>query len=575
MIEPGNLYRKGVLAASIFMLIGGAIGLTFQLHEEQWFFDSQQLLPALMFRSQDVLWLLLASIFTVLSWVVSIWSGIFINFKYFRCSIFNLACLCVLVCSVGVVFVYHEYALSYDEYLTVFEWKLLLAGRLVAPIDGIWRSDCTALAPMFMWADPACNWIASSYRPMNALVHAFFALFGLGAFANAFMSGATIVVVAALARRFWPDLPWAACVAALLLFTSPQFLINGMTSYAMPGHLLLNMVWLWLFVRSSRLSHVAAALIGFIAVGYHQFHWHPLFVMPFMLTLLWERRWGAVIWYAGTYAVSVAFWWQWLAVLQQLTPSAGAPEILSPTVPQSSWLSLLNLPDGANIGQNLMNLARFIAWQNPVLSAFVCVAIIRYRNLDQISRNLLWACVWALLPRIFVSPIQGHGWGFRYLHPELGGLVLVATAAIMMAGKTDLRQRLLRFAALGTAFVVTLGIPLRVWQTEAFVRPFAEGQQLVAKQPAEVVILDLGGSWYAQDLIRNDPFLRDRPIILGLQTSKEELIRAACRRHSVAIISREELANVGIPFSNIVKADPGRIEQLRNMLREEGCLKMG
>ena len=32
-----------------------------------------------------------------------------------------------------------------------------------------------------------------------------------------------------------------------LLAGSPQFLIMAMTSYAMPAHLALNLVWLWLY----------------------------------------------------------------------------------------------------------------------------------------------------------------------------------------------------------------------------------------------------------------------------------------------------------------------------------------
>src|SRR3546814_9095813 len=51
------------------------------------------------------------------------------------------------------------------------------------------------------------------------------------------------------ARRIWPENREAAVVALLLYAGTGQIWLNGMTAYAMPAHLTINLCWLWFVLR--------------------------------------------------------------------------------------------------------------------------------------------------------------------------------------------------------------------------------------------------------------------------------------------------------------------------------------
>ena len=63
------------------------------------------------------------------------------------------------------------------------------------------------------------------------------------------------------------------------------------------------------------------------------------------------------------------------------------------------------------------------------------------------------------------------------------------------------------------AIAVLVQLPLRLVQTERFVRPFAAGHEIVQRQRADVVLVHGDSVWYGKDLIRNDPFVRAPAVI--------------------------------------------------------------
>ena len=163
----------------------------------------------------------------------------------------------------GHYLVYHDHALAMDEFMTRFGEGMLLRGDLLARIPEAWRSFAVPLQPIFTFFAPADGLWGNSYRPVNAAVHALSArIFGVDAIANATLTALAVILVAAVARRLWPTRSDAAVLAAILVATSPQVLITGMTLYAMPGHLALNLAWLWLFLCGGRLGHGLAGVAG-------------------------------------------------------------------------------------------------------------------------------------------------------------------------------------------------------------------------------------------------------------------------------------------------------------------------
>ena len=58
--------------------------------------------------------------------------------------------------------------------------------------------------------------------------------------------------------------------------------------------------------------------------------------------------------------------------------------------------------------------------------------------------------------------------------------------------------------------------PIRCFQAESFVRPYAQASEAMHALNADVVGFNPFDAWYSADLRRNDPFLEERPIIAAL-----------------------------------------------------------
>ncbi len=64
---------------------------------------------------------------------------------------------------------------------------------------------------------------------------------------------------------------------------------------------------------------------------------------------------------------------------------------------------------------------------------------------------------------LFVLPFQGHGWGYRYLHGQLGNLALLATYGWFRIADRKSGEWRAVFAVV-LAFSVAVLLPLRAYQ---------------------------------------------------------------------------------------------------------------
>ncbi|MHB8529031.1 MAG: hypothetical protein ACYC8V_05910, partial [Caulobacteraceae bacterium] len=317
------------------------------------------------------------------------------------------------------------YPLSMDEFMARFDAAIFRHGRLMAAVPPFWRPLVTALQPMFLLRTPGDAFWTSAYLPMNA---AFRALAGPAeSLVNPAWAAISVVAVFGVARRLWPQRPTVGLVAAALLASSSQFLANAMTSYAMPSHLALNLVWLCLFLRGGRLGHIGAAAVGFVACGLHQLVFHPLFAAPFILQLWLERRWRPAAFYTLAYAAICLFWiFYWTLALRTvgLAPPSSAHASAGGFV--AEVVGLVAAFNPADFGLMAKNLIRLMTWQNPLAVALAlagAAAAVRAKGMVRamaLGVALMAAAVFVLLA------YQGYGWGYRYLHGALGSLCLLA-----------------------------------------------------------------------------------------------------------------------------------------------------
>lgn len=429
----------------------------------------------------------------------------------------GLALMVAVVGYAGHYLLLSGYDLSRDEQMAVFDARIYASGHLAWPIARAWHFDSAALNMLFMLpiSRPAA-WV-SAYLPGNALIRAVFGLLGDPALANPAMSAAAVLAVWGVARRLWPeaDARGDAVLAALLLALSGQVLMTGMTAYAMPAHLLANLVWLWLFLADRRRTDAAAVVLGFVATGLHQPLFHPLFVAPFMALLLWQRRWGRLAFFVVPYAAIGLFWLAWpnLVTIPLVTSPDSHRDVGADVL--SRLIDTLG-SNSENLPMMACNLLRFMTWQAVPLVPLLIAgfwALWRNRRGDGVMLAMAAGLVAPVVVMVLILPYQGHGFGYRYLHQVLGNGVLLAVYGWrwLEPWQAQLRTMLMR-ALLGTALVL---VPAQAWFAHRLYAPFARTSARINAARADYAMIGASDAPFALDLVLNRADLSNRPIRLS------------------------------------------------------------
>ncbi|MBI2796211.1 MAG: hypothetical protein HYX65_05830 [Gemmatimonadetes bacterium] len=396
----------------------------------------------------------------------------------------------------------HGFALSMDEFNTGFEAAILATGRIFAPVREEWIGFVPAIKPVFVvWRGEDHTWY-SGYVPVYAAVRAVLRLVHAEAWLNPLCAGASVALVAAVARRLRPGEAHAPLVAVAALVTSAQFVVTSATQYTMPAHLAANLLWLWLAMRDDRRSWLAAALLGGLALGLHNPFPHALFAAPFFWRWFRRREFARLALTLAVYVAFAALWLAWLRMERGGAPGGGG------------MLSLFTIPRIEHWRLNGMNLVLTLSWQAPVVALLLPLALLGERRLNDTERDLARGVVLTFLFYVLYGATQGHGWGYRYMYGVLGSLALLAAAATPMLAGAVGGVRARRLLAAGAALSLFVLVPMRLWQAERFVRPFAAASEHLARTDADVLAVETGEVWYGRDLVRNDPAL-SRPVIVN------------------------------------------------------------
>ena len=490
-------------------------------------------------------------------------------------AVVALATACAVIAYAGAHLIFDDYVLSRDEAQAVFDATIFAHGAPLARVAPMWRPYATALAPMFMLPVPGGGYWGSTYLPVNAALIAVARAAGDRALMGPAMAATSIIAVFAIARRLWPQRPGSAWVAAILLATSSQFLVTAMTAFAMSAHLAFNLVWLWLFLRGGRSGHAGAITVGFLACGLHQMVFHPLFAAPFILHLWLERRWPTAIVYTTAYAAMSVFWIVYPSLaLAYVGIAAGETRGAGVNRFAAEVAALFGAFDVANIGMMAKNLLRFVTWQNPLTTPLALLAAIAAFRAKGTPRSLALGLGLTILTVFVLIPFQGYGWGYRYLHGLLGSACLLAAWRWAQFAETlaTSQMRTARAAFIAVAAISLLALlPVHSWQAHQIVRPYAMADAAIRRSKAQVVLVDGAGTWFDWDLVRNDPYLTNRPITLYLGGAipgglDQTQVKALCARYSVAIFDRTDAAQFGI---RTYAAPPSEIN--RAGLSQLGC----
>jgi hypothetical protein len=415
--------------------------------------------------------------------------------------------------AVGTIGIYLNHPFSMDEYAAVFQAKVFAAGRLTAlmPLEVMPHAFGPGFIGQFFTASPATGEIVANYWPGFALLAAPFAWLDLIWLVNPILAGLVVLVIAHVARTIYGSSEAAGWAVAFTV-SSPVFLINAMSFYSMTAHLLFNLVFAALLLRSDRYRALAAGLVGGFALVLHNPIPHILFAAPWVVYLLFgaDRR-PLLKWLVlGYLPVCLIGGLGWAVLWQKI----GLPGLGAGTVQTPGRVGLIfGLPGAELTVARVLELGKSIVWAAPGLFVLALIGLRSgWKRHELRLFTLSWVATFA--GYLFVTFDQGHGWGARYLHSAWMALPLLAPAALqrlVSGGRTQPRSLAATLATSG----LLVCTPVAAFQVNSIMQ-----QQLAQLPPQErgareIIFVDPAVGYYTEDLIQNDPFLRTFPIILA------------------------------------------------------------
>lgn len=471
--------------------------------------------------------------------------------------------------------------LSRDEHMAVFDMAVFAHGHLAEPIAAQWRPYAENLVPAFLLNPVSPTGLISTYLPGNSLLRLAFSYVADPALMNPLLTLCGGLALLDIARRLFDKDARIIWVVMIVYGLSAQMAANAMTTYAMTGHMALNLMWLAAFLRGGRWGHCAAILLGFVAAGLHQIVFHPLFVAPFILWRLREGHWRLVFGYGAAYALILGWW-----MAYPLFPSLQAGAAALGAGAQDSFfadrvLPLLMTRDPMTIPDMTLNLLRFVSWQHLALLPLMAAAAPLALRTRDITAPLFWGIVLAILFFGFILPFQGHGWGYRYLHPWLGCCALLAGFGYrrLVAERGRAADGMVLLLSLGTLLV---SLPYLLERQRAFYAPQVALDHLATRQHSDFVLMEAwrneppgDGRWVmsAVDAVQNRPDLSNRPLRFSTIGMTPQMLAQLCRRGTMTVITRTDMRALGFPPNT--HSDPARLGKLVSAANRTfpGCFK--
>lgn len=432
----------------------------------------------------------------------------------------RVALLSTGVLAAGALFVYLDHPLSMDEYAPVFQSRAFAAGHLTghfppALLDWLVPKE---FQNYFFVVSPTTGQVASAYWPSFALLVTPFSWLGIPWACNPVISGLTLVTVHRLALRIFDDVESAGLVV-LLTAASPVFFGEGISYYSMPAHLLANALYALLLVRPTAARALAAGVVGSIALTLHNPVPHLLFAVPWIIWVASRERGIRMLacLCVGYLPLCLLLGVGWFVFLAHLAHEGA--HVASATAQEESLkraLSVFALPSATIAWARLIGLAKIWVWAVPGLLVLAVVGAWKWRR-HPICHLLAASAVLTFVGYLFVPEDQGHGWGYRYFHSAWLALPILAAAALKRIPGAEAARPFegedTRTFVVACALLCLLGgVGLRAFQIHQFISNDLKQMPAYSGTERRVVMIDTRFSFYGDDLVQNDPFLRG-PVI--------------------------------------------------------------
>lgn len=342
----------------------------------------------------------------------------------------------LVVLAIGAMWVYQGFPYSMDEYAPLLQARAFAEGNVAVqyPAALLDLIVYPAYQGHFILVNNDTGHAMSAYWPGLAILMAPFAFLQLDSVLNPALSALALWLIGDLAARLGGDNRYRGW-AMLAAIASPQFTMNAVSFYAMPGLLALNLLYFWLLLRPGRRPALLAGLTGGLALVMINPVPHALFALPCLLWMLLDTgRRRQLLWVGLGYlpiAMVIGLGWPWLtSELGMVRTSGASPELVASAGFFQEWLvrlqGIFTLPT-----EDIMR-ARWYAswkawiWMAPGLAVLPWMG--RWRG------QAFWVMASALglsyVFYFFVPYDQGYGWGYRYIHPAWGFFPVFGAIAI-------------------------------------------------------------------------------------------------------------------------------------------------
>lgn len=460
-----------------------------------------------------------------------------------------------------------------DEQMVSFDAAIYATGHLFARIPEALRPLYTPLNALFLFPVSDHSAWVSNYLPVNAAIRALAGKVIAPSLVSPLLTGMAGLLLWRMARHLWPGERQVHLVVLLCFVGSAQVVLTGTATFAMSMHLALNLLWLACFLKGTRAGHAGAMITGLFATGIHQPLFHPLFVLPFLDLLRRRGEWRTLACYIAAYAAIGLFWLAWphgVLALIAPAPGPGALAAAGQIGLIDRLVALLGQPSPNTAWVMAANVLRFVTWQHVLLVPLALVGLRKCAAEDDLVRALAWGVALPLVVIGVLLPVQGHGWGYRYLHGVIGNCCLLAGYGWhWLAARRAAPVRAMVVASAASLLVL---LPLRSWMARTAIAPFAHAASAAARTPADFLVFESQRVPFATNFVINRPDLSNRPLLLLSEALTPAGMAALCPGHSVAFADASAFNDVSRLYEDPPRTGPGAHQQaLREAARKAGC----
>lgn len=502
------------------------------------------------------------------------------------CAGVFLALMCALFAITGFA------ALSMDEYSVLLQSRIFAAGHLSGhlPPEVLERAVPFAFRGWFVHVALARGEWASTYWPGCALLMAPFAALGAPWAFNPAITALSVGAMWRVSRRLFalnlgqgdegnsPGEERArlgAAWATLLFVCSPVVVLNAVTYYTMPAHLLFNLLFCGALLLGNRKGALLAGILGGYALCLHNPAPHALFALPFLVWMARHRR--DLLWptLAGYLVFFPPLFFGWSHFLHGFdVPVAQLPLSALPSGVHLSANKPLAWPSYYIFLARVLGLCKLWLWAVPALLVLAFQGWRLHRAAPHsdsaaetrpnprpipVLRLSSYALALTFFVYCFVPFDQGHGWGFRYLHQLYFVFPWLAARFLVDERAQQMPQIGMQTAWLCALSAVVL-LPMRGWQAHDWIA--AHRAQIIEPPPgvAGIVFIHTSRGLYTSDLVQNDPFGRGGVWYLQSRTPREDaaLARRYLRGARVLQANETSITWIGSALSTTPLSSSGR-----------------